>query len=99
MEERVGRAHRGAGELGQVHGAADGVEDLALAQVLGDCDQVNGRIAGVKVLKGAEDEAVGRGIEIFGANHVHKGVEQRVAQKNPPKNRLLGFQILGGYIP
>ena len=67
------------------------MEHLALAQVFSDGDQVDRSVAGVEVLKGAENEAVGRGVEVVGAHHVHQGVEKRVAQKNPPKNRLFGF--------
>jgi len=92
----VGRAHDRLGQLGEVHLAAHLIERARLVQPLGHRHQVDGRVLGVAFVKRVENCGVSRVVEILWPKNVHQGVEDGGVVENPPQNRLLSFQILGG---
>jgi len=91
----VGRRGDVVDELGEVHGAAHGVELLLVPQVIAQRDEVDGLVAVGEFQDTPEDLAVGVTVEVGARHDLQHRVERAVLEQDPPEDGLLGLQVLG----
>ena len=91
----VGRRGDIVHELGEVHGAAHGIELLLVLQVIAQRDEVDGLVAFGELQDRREDLPVGVTVEIGARHELQNRVDGDVLEEDAPEDGLFGLQVLG----